>query len=147
MRAISIHARGSGIIAKADDKKPDVYHWMAVVGKRWLWRCRFASATSDDPRITLNDPSLPSGVSYYLAVTYDGPSKTLILFVDGEQRGPKINPATYVPNTASRYGSGAGVPYVPLRPQAGCSGRPAVSVCRRDPVSPSTTPHSPPMLF
>ena len=61
---------------------------------------------------------MPSGVSYYLAVTYDGPSQTLILYVDGEQRGPKVNPATYVPNTTKPLLIGAGVPYVPLRPQA-----------------------------
>ena len=109
---------GFGIIARADDNQPGVYHWMAVVGNGGSGAAGFTIATSDDPPITLNDPSMPSGVSYYLAVTYDGPSQTLILYVDGEQRGPKLNPATYVPNTTKPLWIGAGVPYVPMRPQA-----------------------------
>jgi hypothetical protein len=42
----------------------------------------------------------------------------LILFVDGEQRGPKVTAATYAANTAQPLWIGAGAPYVPLRPQA-----------------------------
>ena len=109
---------GFAIIAKADDNQPGSYHWLAVVGNGGTGAAGFTFATSDDPPITLNDPSLPNGVTYYLAVTYDGPGQTLILFVDGEQRGPKINPATYVPNTTNPLWIGAGVPYVALRPQA-----------------------------
>jgi hypothetical protein len=109
---------GFAIIAKADDNQPGVYHWMAVIGNGGTGAAGFTTVTSDDPAITLNDPSLPSGVTYYLAVTYDGPSQTLILYVDGEQRGPKVNPATYVANTTNPLWIGAGVPYVPLRPQA-----------------------------
>jgi hypothetical protein len=110
--------RGFAIIAKADDNQPGIYHWLAVIGNGGTGAAGFTSATSDDPPIILNDPSLPNGVTYHLAVTYDGPSQTLILFVDGEQRGPKINPATYVPNTTKPLWIGAGVPYVALRPQA-----------------------------
>jgi hypothetical protein len=105
---------GFAILAKADDNAPGVYHWSAIIGNG----AGFTVMESDDPPITLNDPSLPAGITYYLAVTYDGPSQTLILFVDGEQRGPKINPAVYVPNTTKPLWIGAGVPYVAMRPQA-----------------------------
>ena len=106
---------GFSVYAKADDGQPGVYHWEAAIGNGGA---AFTLATSDDPPITLDDPSLPAGVTYYLAVTYDGPSQTLILFVDGEQRGPKINPAVYVPNTTQPLWIGAGAPYGPIRPQA-----------------------------
>jgi Concanavalin A-like lectin/glucanases superfamily len=109
--------KGFAILARADDNQPDVYHWQAIIGNGGNGTAGFSTATSDDPAITLNDPSLPSGITYYLAATYDGPSQTLILYVDGEQRGPKVNPVTYVPNTAQPLWIGAGAPYVPLRPQ------------------------------
>jgi hypothetical protein len=109
---------GFGILARPDDTHPGVYHWQAITGNGGTGVAGFTFATSDDPPITLNDPSLASGVTYYIAVTYDGPSQTLILFVEGEQRGPKINPAVYVANTTKPLWIGAGIPYVPLRPQA-----------------------------
>jgi hypothetical protein len=109
---------GFALYAEADDGQPGVYHWMAVIGNGGTGAAGFTFAISDAPPITLNDASLPAGITYYLAVTYDGPSQTLILFVDGEQRGPKINPAVYVPNTTQPLWIGAGAPYVPLRPQA-----------------------------
>jgi hypothetical protein len=110
--------KGFGIVARADDNQPGVYHWQAIIGNGGNGTAGFSTATSDDPPITLNDPSLPAGITYHLAVTYDGPSKTLILYVDGEQRGPKVNPVTYVPNAARPLWIGAGAPYVPVRPQA-----------------------------
>jgi len=109
---------GFGLLAHADDGQTGVYHWQAIIGNGGSGTAGFTFATSDDPPITLNDPSLPSGITYYLAVTYDGPSQTLILYVDGQQRGPKITPATYVANTSQPLWIGAGAPYVPLRPQA-----------------------------
>jgi hypothetical protein len=109
---------GFGILARPDDIQPSVYHWQAITGNGGTGVAGFTFATGDDPPITLNDPSLPAGVTYYIAVTYDGPSQTLILFVDGEQRGPKINPAVYVANTTKPLWIGAGISYVPLRPQA-----------------------------
>jgi hypothetical protein len=109
---------GFAIIAKADDNQPGVYHWMTVIGNGGNGAPGFTFAISDDPPITLNDPSMPSGVTYYLAVTYDEPNQMLILYVDGEQRGPKVSPASYVANTTNPLWIGAGVPYVPLRPQA-----------------------------
>ena len=109
---------GFGLLARADDGQTGVYHWQAIIGNGGSDTAGFTFATSDDPPITLSDPSLPSGITYYLAVTYDGPSQTLILYVDGEQRGPKVTPATYVANTTQPLWIGAGAPYVPLRPQA-----------------------------
>ena len=109
--------KGFGILARPDDTQPGVYHWQAIVGNGGNGTAGFSLATSDDPPIILNDPSLPSGIIYYLAVTYDGSNQTLILYVDGEQRGPKVNAVTYVPNTAQPLWIGAGAPYVPLRPQ------------------------------
>jgi Concanavalin A-like lectin/glucanases superfamily len=110
--------KGFALFARTDDNLPGVYHWQALIGNGGNGTAGFSTATSDDPAITLNDPSMPSGTTYYLAVTYDGPSQTLILYVDGEQRGPKVNSVTYVANTAQPLWIGAGAPYVPLRPQA-----------------------------
>ena len=108
---------GFGLLAHADDGQSGVYHWQAIIGNGGSGTAGFTYAIGDDPPITLNDPSLPSGITYHLVVTYDGPSQTLILFVDGEQRGPKVTPVTYAANTAQPLWIGAGAPYVPLRPQ------------------------------
>jgi Concanavalin A-like lectin/glucanases superfamily len=105
---------GFAIIAKADDNQPGIYHWMAVIGNGGSGIAGFTFLTSDDPPIKLKDPS---AVTYYLAVTYDGFSQTLILYVDGEQRGINSS-ATYMQNTTDPLWIGAGIPYVPLRPQA-----------------------------
>ena len=109
---------GFSIYAKADDGLPGVYHWEAAVGNGGTGGTGNTLATSDEPRITLNDPALPAGVTYYIAVTYDRSSKTLVLYVDGQQRGPKINSLVYVPNTTKPLWIGAGAPFFPLRPQA-----------------------------
>ena len=106
---------GFAIIATADDNAPGVYHWTAFVGNGGTDAAGFTTAASADP-ITLNVPT--GATTYYLAVTYDGPSQTLTLYVDGLQSGPQVTPAVYVPNTTSPLWIGAGVPYVPLRPQA-----------------------------
>jgi hypothetical protein len=106
---------GFAIIARADDNAPGVYHWMAMIGNGGTDAAGFTTATSADP-ITLNVPT--GATTYYLAVTYDGPSQTLTLYVDGLQSGPQVTPAVYVPNTTRPLWIGAGVPYVPLRPQA-----------------------------
>ncbi len=108
---------GFALLAKADDNQPGVYHWEAMIGNGGNGSAGFTVTTSDDPPIALNDASLPAGVTYYLAVTYDGPSQTLILYVDGEQRGPKVTSAVYAPNTTQPLWIGAGGSYVPMRPQ------------------------------
>jgi hypothetical protein len=105
---------GFAILAKADDNAPGIYHWTAIIGNG----TGFTVAESADPPITLKDPSSAAGTSFYLAVTYDGPSQTLILFVDGLQSGPAVTSAVYVPNTTKPLWIGAGAPFVPMRPQA-----------------------------
>jgi hypothetical protein len=107
---------GFAIIARADDNAPGVYHWMAMIGNGGTDAAGFTTATSADP-ITLNVPT--GATTYYLAVTYDGPSQTLTLYVDGLQSGPQVTPAVYVPNTTNPLWIGAGVPYVPMRPAPG----------------------------
>jgi hypothetical protein len=109
---------GFAIIAQADENAPDTYHWIAVIGNGGTDAAGFTAATSADPPITLKDPSSGVATSYYLAVTYDGPSQTLILYVDGLQSGPAVTSAVYVQNTTNPLWIGAGVPYAPMRPQA-----------------------------
>jgi len=117
-RELNPSCTGFAIIARADDNAPGVYHWMGVIGNGGMGAPGFTLAVSADPPITLKDPSSGTATTYYLAVTYDGPSQTLILYVDGLQSGPAITSAVYVPNTTKPLWIGAGVPYVPLRPQA-----------------------------
>jgi hypothetical protein len=108
---------GFAIIARADDNVPGAYHWMAVIGNGGSGAAGFTLATSADPPIPLKDPSMSAGSSVYLAVTYDGPSQQLILYVDGLQSGPTITSAVYVPNTTKPLFIGAGVPFGLQRPQ------------------------------
>jgi hypothetical protein len=108
---------GFALFAKAEDNQPGVYRWQAVIGNGGSGAAGFTFANGDGAPIALNDPSMPSGVTYYLALTYDGPSQTLVIYVDGEQRGAKVTSAVYVPNTTQPLWIGAGAPYVPLRPQ------------------------------
>jgi concanavalin A-like lectin/glucanase superfamily protein len=104
---------GFAILAKADDNAPGVYHWSVIIGNG----AGFTVVESADPPITLKDPSSAAGTTYYLAVTYDGPSQTLILYVDGLQSGPAVTPTVYVPNTTKPLWIGAGAPFVAMRPQ------------------------------
>jgi hypothetical protein len=107
---------GFALLARADDNMPGVYHWQALIGNGSAGTAGFISATSSDPPIALNDPSLESETAtiYYLAATFDG--STLLLYVNGQESG-KANPATYMPNSTKPLWIGAGAPYVPLRPQ------------------------------
>jgi hypothetical protein len=106
---------GFAILAKADDNAPGVYHWVAIIGSG---SAGFTVAESADPPITLKDPTSGVATSYYLAATYDGPSQTLTLYVDGLPSGPGATSAVYVHNTTKPLWIGAGAPYVPMRPQA-----------------------------
>ena len=116
-RDLNPSCTGFAIIARADDNAPGVYHWMAVIGNGGMGAAGFTTVIAADPPITLNDPSTPGGgTTCYLAATYDGPSQTLTLFVNGEQSGPAVTSA-YVPNTTKPLWIGAGVPYAPMRPQ------------------------------
>jgi hypothetical protein len=107
-------ATGFAILAKADDNAPGIYHWVAILGSG----TGFTIAESADPPITLNTSTSGGGTSYYLAATYDGPSQTLTLYVDGLPSGPGATSAVYVPNTTKPLWIGAGAPFVPMRPQA-----------------------------
>ena len=106
---------GFAIIAIADDNAPGVYHWGAIVGNGGMDAAGFTILVSGDPPITLRDPSTPTGTSYYLVVTYDGPSQTLKLYVDALQ--PTTTTTAYMQNTTNPLWIGAGVPYIPMRPQ------------------------------
>ena len=53
---------GFALYAKADDNWPGIYHWEAATGNGGTGGAAFTLATSDDPPITLDDPSLPSGL-------------------------------------------------------------------------------------
>jgi hypothetical protein len=57
------------------------------------------------------------GSVQHLALTYDGPSQTLTLFVNGVQQA-KVTNVAYAPNATQPVWIGAGAPYVPRRPQA-----------------------------
>jgi hypothetical protein len=109
---------GFAIFAKAEDNQPGVYSWGGIIGNGGSDSAGFTLAGGvTDPPITLSDAEIPAGITYYLALTYDGPSQTLIFYVDGEQRGPKVTPVAYAPNTTQPLWIGAGAPYVPRRPQ------------------------------
>jgi len=118
-RDLNPSCTGFAIIARADDNAPGIYHWMAVIGNGGMGNAGFTTATSADPPITLNDPTTPGGgTTFYLAVTFDGTNQRLTLFVNGEQSGPVVTSAVYVPNTTQPLWIGAGVPFAPRRPQA-----------------------------
>jgi len=53
----------------------------------------------------------------YLAMTYDNPSQTLKLFVNGVLSAPAMPNVPFVPNTATNLFIGSGEPSFPLRPQ------------------------------
>jgi len=88
-------------------------HWEVVIG---MDAAGPITATSDSA-ITL-----PPADMTYLIATYDGPTRTLTLYVDGQQATAPVVPAgtdAYVPNDASDLFIGAGAPYFPLRPPVG----------------------------
>jgi hypothetical protein len=121
-RDLNPNGTGFAIIAQADEDGSGNYHWIAAIGNGGSGSAGFTVATSADP-ITLNSASTPGGgTTYYLAATYDGPSQTLILYVDGLPSGPAISPAVYVPNTTNPLWIGAGVPYVAMRTKQTAAG-------------------------
>jgi hypothetical protein len=114
-RDINPVCTGFAIIAQADQDGSGNYHWIAAIGNGGSGNAGFTIATGADP-ITLNSASTPGGgTTYYLAVTYDGPSQTLILYVDGLPSGPAVTSAVYVPNTTGPLWIGAGVPNGTMR--------------------------------
>jgi hypothetical protein len=120
-REFSPAATGFGIFAQADDNQPGVYRWAAVLG---IGSDGFAFVESDELTITLRDPAAAAGTTFYIAVTYDAPSQTLSLFVNGQQQG-QVTGVAYAPNTTQPLWIGAASPYVPRRPQPdGVAGSP-----------------------
>jgi hypothetical protein len=118
-RDVTPGGTGFAVIAQADTDGSGNYHWIAAIG---TGGAGFAVATGADP-IKLNSASTPGGgTTYYLAVTYDGPSQTLILYVDGLPSGPAISNVAYVPNTTNPLWIGAGDPYVAMRTKQTAAG-------------------------
>ena len=107
---------GFGILAMADDQQ-GVYHWQAIVGNGGMAEAGFTFLPSSDPPIILNDPTPePPETTYYIALTYDGSLKELILYVSGQPRGT-LKPVNYVANTTQALLIGAGSPLVPPGPE------------------------------
>jgi hypothetical protein len=115
---------GFAIFAKADDNAPGVYRWAAALGDG---STTFVPLESSALTITLKDPAAAAGMTFYLALTYDG--QTLSLFVNGDPQDQVT--AGYAPNAAQVLWIGAGTPYTPRRPQP-----PGPDPANPDPASP-----------
>ena len=115
MREFSPVTAGFGICAKADDTQAGVYQWRGIIGDG---SNAFTFADSNEALVTLKDPAATAPPkSQYVALTYDGTSQALILYVNGEQQA-KVDNVGYAANTTQPLWIGAGAPYVPRRPQA-----------------------------
>ena len=112
-REISPAATGFGLCAKAVNGQPGVYAWRGIVGDG---TATFAILDSIEAPFKLKDPAAAAGTTHYLALTYDGPSLTLTLFVNGVQNA-QATAVVYAPNMTQPLWIGAGAPYVPRRPQ------------------------------
>ena len=113
MREFSPATAGFALCAKAVDDQPGVYAWRGVVGDGTP---TFAIVDSIEAPFKLKDPAAAAGTTHYLALTYDGPSLTLTLFVNGAQNA-QATAVAYAPNMTQPLWIGAGAPYVPRRPQ------------------------------
>jgi Concanavalin A-like lectin/glucanases superfamily len=109
--------QGFALFAAPDADQSGNYHWQASIGNGGAGAAAFTPVTSADPPIALSDDTTDTApTTFYLAVTFDGSSQTLLLFVNGQEVGKTI-PATYVANTSEPLWIGAGAPFVPQRPQ------------------------------
>ena len=106
MREFSPATAGFALCAKAVDDQPGVYQWRGIIGDGSA-----AFTFADSSELTV-----PLGSVQHLALTYDGASQTLTLFVNGAQQVQVTNVA-YAPNATQPLWIGAGAPYVPRRPQ------------------------------
>jgi Concanavalin A-like lectin/glucanases superfamily len=113
MRELASATAGFGICALALDDQPGVYKWRGIVGDG---SGTFSFADSSEALVTLKDPAASAGTVAYVALTYDGPGKTLTLFVDGTQQAQLSN-VGYLPNATQPLWIGAGAPYIPRRTQ------------------------------
>jgi hypothetical protein len=90
------------------------YHWHAVIGNGGTGAAAFTTVDGADPITLMNVDSDSGPATFYLAVTYDAPSQTLLLFVNG-QESAKANMATYIANASQPLWIGAGAPFIPQR--------------------------------
>jgi hypothetical protein len=106
---------GFALFAKTDDDQPGMYRWAGMIGNGGSSSAGFTIAPSVELPIALSSAGTPAA-PVYLALTYDSPSQTLTLFVNGEQQG-EVTSAVYVPNSTQPLWIGAAAPYVARRPQ------------------------------
>jgi hypothetical protein len=103
---------GFALLAQTDDVQPGIYRWAGIIGSG---AAGFTTIASVELAITLGVAGMPVDPTH-LALTYDGPSQTLTLFVNGEPQN-NVTSVAYMPNTAQPLWIGAGAPFVPRRPQ------------------------------
>jgi hypothetical protein len=112
------HNPGTGfaLLAQADQNQPGVYHWLGVMGNGGAGVDGFTIVTADTIKLGSGGAPAPT---VYLALTYDAPSQTLTLFVNGGNDGVGVNVPNvpYMPNTTQPLWIGAGAPYVTRRTQ------------------------------
>jgi hypothetical protein len=122
MRAIN-PGTGLALFARAEDGQPGVYRWAGTIGNGGSSTAGLTTVVSDELTVTLSSAGTPAD-PVYLALTFDAPSQTLTLFMNGEKQGQATS-AIYVPNTTQPLWIGAGAPFIDRRPQpAGTTGSP-----------------------
>jgi hypothetical protein len=107
---------GLAIFAKSEDNQPGVYRWAGMIGNGGANTAGLTTVVSDELTITLSSAGAPAQ-PVYLAMTFDAPSQTLTLFVNGDKQG-QVTSATYMPNNTQPLWIGAGAPFVARRPPA-----------------------------
>jgi len=109
---------GFGLSAQADPNQPGVYHWAGILGTGGAGMKSFVTVVGDE--IVLGSSGTPAK-PVYLALTYDAPTQTLTLVVNGGGEGgggtTSLPGIPYMPNTTQPLWIGAGASYVPRRPQ------------------------------
>jgi hypothetical protein len=111
-RDVNPGTTGFAILAQVALDGSDNYFWRAVIG---TGAAEFTAIIGTDP-IKLNSASTPGGgTTYYLAITYDRPSQTLILYVDGLPSGSAVSNVAYVPNTTKPLWIGAADAFLTMR--------------------------------
>ena len=106
---------GFALFAKTDDNQPGMYRWAGILGNGDVGSAGFTIIDSVELPITLGVAGTPVDPTH-LAMTYDGPSQTLTLFVNGEPQND-VTQVAYMPNTTQPLWIGAGAPFAPRRPQ------------------------------
>jgi Concanavalin A-like lectin/glucanases superfamily len=96
-----------------------------------LWAVSVGGGAAGQTILTGEAVAFNTNKPVYLAVTYDGGSQTLTLFVNGMPSVPALTGVPYVQNTTSALFIGSGAPSFPLRPQP-----PAVPLDQTAPLFP-----------